>query len=217
MHTSIPFGMAACLLLLNSPYASAQQVPPIEHESVVIRIEPLEMGPMQTPPLMGELEFLAVDIARRSVLAQHPRAANAPIRTVEFLVRPAGDEVHTYAKLLWTPKERESIFKWYTSEVYATLIYTREMRRVYEISYRDNFWVPFRNFTHIDLVSKINEEFDRRDGVRAPHPQMLPGPRLDCLAPRARTWRFNPFGGDRPWHVSIADDRVRPALTPLRR
>ncbi|MCG8652651.1 MAG: hypothetical protein MI861_22620, partial [Pirellulales bacterium] len=125
-------------------------------------------------------------------------------------VRPAGDEVHTYARLQWTANQKKSDTQWYTSVVSAKIIYTPGLRRVHEISYEDNYWVPYRNTIHVDLVSKINDQFDLRDGVLAPVQQMILDPGPDRLPPRTPAWRFNPFAGDRPWHVSIADDRIRP-------
>jgi hypothetical protein len=159
-----------------------------------------------------ELEHLAVDIARRSVLAHYPHASRNPIRTMQVQVRPEGDVVHTYARLAWS-KDHGEPDKFYESEVFASLVYTRGIRRIYDISYKDNRLIPWRICNRrIDLVSKLNEDYERRDPLRMP--AALVGHRLDVLAPRSYWWRYHPLQGDHAWHAISADAHIKRSWRP---
>lgn len=161
---------------------------------------------MRTPHEMGELDDLAVDIARRVLLAQTPHAGKNPIFTEEVRVRPEGDAIHTYARLRYATSTR-SPRKMFTAEVFASMIYTPEVRRVYDISYKDNRLFPRRLFNRkIDLLSKINEEFERRDEMIMPMP--LIGNRMDLLLPRGEAWQKHNLSDDHAWHVYSADDHI---------
>ena len=127
----------------------------------------------------NELELLALDIARRAVLAHYPHAGRNPMRTLQVKVRPEGDVVHTYARLAWAPDHRHPE-KHFESEVFASVIYTTDIRRIFDISYKDNRLKPFRLFNRrVDLVSKLNEDLERRDPLRMATP--LVGNRQDLL------------------------------------
>ncbi len=157
---------------------------------------------------LGELEFLAVDIARRSVLAHYPKAGRHPIRTLEVKVRPEGDIIHTYAKLEWSKTICRKTFM-YNAEVSSSIVYTPENRRVFDLTYKDNTLIPGRIWNRrIDLVSKINDEFDRLDPLRSPAP--LIGNRMDILAPRQRSWVDHSLRDDHAWHVYAADEYLAP-------
>ncbi|MBI1247946.1 hypothetical protein GC197_08920 [bacterium] len=162
---------------------------------------------------MGELEKLAVDIGRRCILAYYPVAGEDPMRTLEVRVRPAGDVVHTYAKIQWSFTDvRGSRF--HESEIFSTLVYTPQTRRMIDISYSDNHLEPHRAFNRrINLLSKFNEQFDRRDPLRMPAPEV--GNRMDFLAPRRASWVWNYLSGDHAWHVFAADDQVAPRWAPV--
>ena len=167
-------------------------------------------GPMQQN--LGELEYLAVDIARRSILAHYPQAGHDPMRTLEARVRPEGDAVHTFAKVQWSFTDARGT-RYHEAEVFASLIYTPDARRMFDISYKDNYLVPHRAFNRkVDLLSKFNEEFDRRDPLRMPAP--LVGRRMDFLAPRRAGWVWNILSGDHAWHANVADDQIHPAWIP---
>ncbi len=174
--------------------------------------------PCHYPPMMpvrdtGELEFLAVDIARRAVLAHYPQVGHDPMRTMEVRVRPEGDIIHTFAKVQWSYTDARGP-RYHEAEVYASLVYTPDARRMYDISYKDNYLVPHRAFNRrIELVSKYNEAFERRDPLRRPAP--LIGRRLSFLAPRRSRWVWHLLGGDHGWHVFSADDEIAPAYYPV--
>ena len=154
-----------------------------------------------------ELAALAVDIARRTLLAQHPHTAKSVIYTAEIMVRPQGDVTHLYARLIWMKHPRGH--RSYHSEVFATLVNVTETRRVFDLDYKDNCGVPFHNFGRApEIISMINDDLKQRDKFGMPHPSV--GPDLEYLAPRTRRWLWNGLSGDRQWHVSIADDRVAP-------
>lgn len=161
----------------------------------------------------SELECLAVDIARRSVLAHYPKAAARPIRTLQVRSRPQGDVVHLYARLQWSCG-LPGFVRSYESEVFASLIHTPDIRRIYDISYRDNRLKPWRVFNRrIDLISRLNKEFERRDPLRMATP--LVGNRQDMLVPRSRPWIYHPLQGDHGWHAGAADDYIAPRWAPL--
>jgi hypothetical protein len=143
----------------------------------------------------GELELLAVDIARRSLLALHPYAADQPIITLEVVVRPHGHVVETYVKLQWYRRHWWNLRgprKTYESEVSAAIVYHPDHRRVYDISYVDTAYLPLRN---IDMTSQVaatyNEDFALRDGTGLP-PKLL-SDRIDLLEPYIKPRLFN-FG-----------------------
>ena len=171
------------------------------------------LGPFCEQPVsgIGELEQLAVDIARRALLAHKPHAAKEPFHTVEVQVRPEGDVVHTYARLMVMEDDEDD--RPFECEVFASLVYTRGCRRMFDISYRDNDCVPDRYHQRTaELLSAFNTEFERRDPLQMATPMV--GPRMDVLAPRSRGWIWNLFQGDRVWHVFNADDRVRDGWIP---
>lgn len=158
------------------------------------------------------LELLAVDIARRSLLAIHPYAAERPIVTLDVIVRPSGHDVHTYARLQWTRRhwwQGENQVKSYQSDVSATLLYHPDKRLIYDISYVDNAWLPFRN---IDMTSQVaasyNEDFALRDKTGLP-PKFL-SDRADVLEPYIKPRIFNRGPIEEP------DPRAR-ALRTVRR
>ena len=158
------------------------------------------------PP--SEAELLAVDIARRALLARYPAVARQPVRTLEVRVRPEGDVLHTYARLHWTLDKKEP-FQFHECEVFASLVYTPDLRRIYDISFKDNRLHPWRVFSRqVDLVSVINEELERRDTLRMASP--LVGNRQSVLVPRSRRWLHHPLRGDHAWHAGAADDHVSP-------
>lgn len=185
---------------------AADDPPPIEPQPLDDGWIPMAAdGPLGSTPA-DELELLAVDIARRTLLAYYPSASRAPIRTTEVWVRPKGDIIYTYARLIWSLDRRER--RSYSCEVFSSIIYMPERRRMYELSYQDNYKHPHRNHElTADVASKYNEYFKSRDPLMLPHP--LIGSRLDLLEPRSRAWRWNPFSGDRGWHVWLADSRPK--------
>jgi hypothetical protein len=131
------------------------------------------------------LELLAVDVARRALLALHPYAADQPIVTLDVIVRPSGHEVHTYARLEWYRHhwwQASDVRKTYQSEVSMSMVYHPDHRRLHDISYVDNAWLPFRN---VDMSSQVvasyNEDFALRDETGLP-PKFL-SDRIDVLEP----------------------------------
>lgn len=225
----------AAICVLSAPVAFAQStndnLPPRNASapaasSKVTSARPVSqqmiLAPQAVPPAVGtfcpvqeccddgptEHELLALDIARRSVLAHYPKAGKNPIRTLQVRVRPDGDVVHTYARVAWTDAAIGS-GKSYESEVFASIVYTPDLRRLYDISYKDNRLKPWRMFNRrIDLLSKINEDLERRDPLRMATP--LIGNRQDLLVPRKQEWIRHPLGGDHAWHASSADDYIDP-------
>ena len=160
----------------------------------------------------GELEAIAVDIARRSVLAHYPTAGRHPIRTLEIRTRPEGDVVHTFARLQFAVSYFSGK-KFHESEVYATLIYTSEIRRVIDLGYKDNCLTAHRLFNRrVDLISKINEDYERRDPLQMPAPLVCR--RLDLLPPRNAPWYWSLIGGDHAWHANAADSHIRHRWVP---
>jgi hypothetical protein len=141
------------------------------------------------------LELFAVDIARRSLLALHPYAAKEPVLTLDVVVRPSGHIVHTYARLQWHRRHWWNVrgpAKVYQTEVSASIVYHPDRRRVFDVSYVDNAYLPFRN---IDMTSQVtasyNEDFALRDGTGLP-PKFL-SDRVDVLEPYVEPRIFN-FG-----------------------
>ena len=170
---------------------------------------------------LGELEALAIDVARRTVLAYHPHAANLPMYTLEVRVRPEGDLVHTYARLHVRKshkpvRKHRKLAKLFHSperlteaEVFATFIYTPGYRRLVDVSYEHDRLIPFRLYNRTaDIVTMYNREFENRDDLRMRVP--LVGQRTDMLAPRSHKWMWNPLQGDHGWHAFMADDYVAP-------
>jgi hypothetical protein len=142
------------------------------------------------------LELFAVDIARRCLLALHPYAADEPILTLDVVVRPSGHIVHTYARLQWHRRHWWNLrgpAKVYETEVSASIVYHPDRRRVFDVSYVDNAYLPFRN---IDMTSQVtasyNEDFALRDGTGLP-PKFL-SDRVDVLEPypEARIFNYGP-------------------------
>ncbi len=142
------------------------------------------------------LELFAVDIARRCLLALHPYAADEPILTLDVVVRPSGHIVHTYARLQWHRRHWWNLrgpAKVYETEVSASIFYHPDRRRVFDVSYVDNAYFPFRN---VDMTSQVtasyNEDFALRDGTGLP-PKFL-SDRVDVLEPypEARIFNFGP-------------------------
>jgi len=189
--------------LLASPAPHTGQPHPAPY---VLPAHRTPCGPRCTPQLnLKVAEKLAVDIARRTLLVHNACAANYPIRTAESSVRPQGDVVHLYARLIW----QGGLLGWstYESEVFATVVYTPNLRRVYELSYRDNCSVPLKNYDSTSkVITQYNTEFAGRDKFMMPHRDVGPDP--DVLLPRSRTWRWNLLSGDRAWHAFNADDRT---------
>lgn len=189
------------LILLGSVQSATAQ-----EEGYFIPVRP-EVQPL------GELERLAVDIGRRCILAYYPVAGEDPMRTLEVRVRPAGDVINTYVKIQWSYTDARGS-RFHESEIFSTLIYTPETRRMIDISYKDNHLQPHRAFNRrIDLLSKFNEEFDRRDPLRMPAPTV--GNRMDFLAPRRAAWVWHYLSGDHAWHASAADDQIAPRWAPV--
>jgi hypothetical protein len=130
------------------------------------------------------LQLMAVDIARRTLLAMHPYAAKHPIVTLDVVVRPSGHQVHTYAKLQWRRAHwwRRGEAKVYESEVSASFVYHPDQRLLYDISYVDDAWLPLRNYDRAsDVVAAYNEDFGLRYGTGLP-PWLL-SDRIDVLEP----------------------------------
>ncbi|MEM0925160.1 MAG: hypothetical protein AAGJ83_03910 [Planctomycetota bacterium] len=169
----------------------------------------LESHAIQQDP---ELIELAVDVARRVVLAYHINASRHPIRTLEVDFRRQGDQVHTHTRLSWSSHRKGT--KLYESDVFASFVYTPTVRRIYDLQYRDNCRVPLSQFDlATPIVTQINDDLKRRDPLGRPTLKL--SSRSDVLMPRSRKWRWNPFSGDRDWHVGVADDRAdRPARKP---
>lgn len=175
-HGSGDGGCAACSPLAECHEDSTESFPSTVHDDI--------------------LELFAVDIARRCLLALHPYAADEPILTLEAVVRPSGHIVHTYARLQWHRRHWWNLrgpAKAYETEVSASIVYHPDRRRVFDVSYVDNAYFPFRN---IDMTSQVtasyNEDFALRDGTGLP-PKFL-SDRVDVLEPypEGRIFNFGP-------------------------
>ena len=203
-----------------SGYSSTQRISP---NSQMFQLHPaVEQQPTPIPgrPIMlpyardtyqddGEITGLAVDIARRVVLAYYPKASRHVIQTEDVNFRRQGDQIHTYARVIWSVNKKYT----YASDVFASIVYTPNLRRVYEVRYKDNFHIPMRNFNETSpVITAINNDFKNRDPLMMPTEKL--GSRTDLLVPRSWKWRWNPFSGDRDWHVGIAKDR--PIGSPLK-
>ncbi|MEO1525612.1 MAG: hypothetical protein AAFX06_09250 [Planctomycetota bacterium] len=153
----------------------------------------------------AELIALAVDIARRVVLAHYKHAGLNSIHTCDVRYQRQGDQIHTYARVSWSPERmrRNS----YQSDVFASIVMTRGLRRVYRVGYKDNYRFP--RASSIDetspIVTQINDDFRNRDPLGLETEKL--GSRTDVLLRRSRNWLSNLFSGDRDWHVGIAKDR----------
>jgi hypothetical protein len=144
------------------------------------------------------------------VLAYYPHAAEYPIRTLEVRIRPEGDVVHTYARM----NLNQHHYDHYSikAEVFASLIYTPQYRRVIDLSFRDN-GLPHRDCNRTaEIVTQYNNEFERRDPLEMRHRAV--GPQMDELAPRSRHWIWCALQGDHGWHAFQADDYIEPGVTP---
>ena len=136
------------------------------------------------------LDMLAVDIARRSLLAVHPEAGYRPIITEEVLVRRQGHYVRTYARLRWYKKhlwQKGRNITRYQSEVSASIVYHPERRRVTDLSYIDNAFLTFRNIDRASqVVATYNEDFSLRDDVGIPAKVLSQN--VNVLQPTRNTW-----------------------------
>lgn len=167
----------------------------------IIASEPLcELGCRQE----SDLNALAIDIARRVVLAHYKHAGRNSINTRDVRVRRQGDQVHTYARVAWSPdKNRANV---YHSDVFSSIVMARGVRRVYRIGYKDNFRVPMTNCDETSpIITQINDDFQNRDPLGLPSEKL--SDRGDVLFPRSNNWLKSIFSGDRDWHVGIAKDR----------
>lgn len=213
---------AAGLLIAVSANLPAQVAPAVE--APLVDSYPMIGGP--TSPFfveesvsgIGQLEQLAVDIARRTLLAHKPHLAKDPIYTVTSEVRIEGDIIHTYARLRIPDDDDDDdddddMELPFEAEVFSSLVYTRGFRRMMDLSYRDNCATPTRICRRTaDVVSAYNTEFERRDPLQMSMPPL--GDHVKTLVPRKRRWIWNPFQGDHGWHIFNADGRGRDGWIP---
>lgn len=152
-----------------------------------------------------DLDALAADIARRVVLAHYRGAGRNSIRTRDIKVRRQGDQVHTYARVAWSLERSPRNI--YHSDVFASIVMARGLRRVYRIGYKDNYKCPVSavDDQSSPIVTQINDDFRNRDPIGMESEKL--GSRLDVLPRRSCNWLLNLFSGDRDWHVGIAKDR----------
>lgn len=214
-HAPRPFpGVEAPGEEAAQPYAPLGVAPPGEGPSMPMQEggcfeDPSGAFPSTVQPDI--LQLLAVDIARRTLLALHPHAARKPIVTLAVRVRPQGHAVHTYAKLRWYRKcmWRPNDFGEFESEVSASLVYHPDRRRVFDLSYQDNAYLTYLCVDRASqIVASYNEDFALRDGVGLP-PRML-SHRLDVLEPYEKPRVLN------IWPVRAPDPRAK-SLRSVRR
>ena len=187
---------------LSQPSQADQQLKTFSTESYVCPHSGAGLGIYQP----GELESLAIDLARRVVLAYDPKAGKQPIQTVNVEVRSEGELVHLYARVKAESKtgillHRSKPILW---DVSATLIYRPSLRRVVDLNVKTDGLIPYRVCPRIpQLVTALNDEFDRLDPFGFPTPKL--NWQLESLPPRTKEWIEAPLQGQHAWHVLQAD------------
>ena len=108
-----------------------------------------------------DFDRLGIDVARRAVVLQCPRAARLTISADDVRHCREGHMVYVYVKMSWRTRGDFDV----EGEIYLAFVdQPCRVRRLVDINYRDTHVVTRRNFQHLaEVVTAVNEELAARD------------------------------------------------------